>query len=50
MDTCSTPNSKIKKAHIRIVVYVLMNSGVCVDAYDVTGQDKNMYHGQIQEI
>jgi hypothetical protein len=26
------------------------NSGVCVDAYDVTGQDKNMYHDQIQEI
>jgi hypothetical protein len=26
------------------------NSGVCVDAYDATGQDKNMYYGQIQEI
>jgi hypothetical protein len=26
------------------------NSGVCVDAYDVTGQGKNMYYGQIQEI
>jgi hypothetical protein len=26
------------------------NSGVCVDAYDVTGQDKNMFYGQIQEI
>jgi hypothetical protein len=26
------------------------NSGVCVDAYDVTDQDKNMYYGQIQEI
>jgi hypothetical protein len=26
------------------------NSGVCVDAYDVTGQDKNMYYSQIQEI
>jgi hypothetical protein len=26
------------------------NSGVRVDAYDVTGQDKNMYYGQIQEI
>jgi hypothetical protein len=24
MDTCSTPNNKIRKAHIRIVVYVLM--------------------------
>jgi hypothetical protein len=24
------------------------NSGVCVDAYDVMGQDKNMYYGQIQ--
>jgi hypothetical protein len=24
-------------------------SGVCVDAYDVTGQDKNMYYVQIQE-
>jgi hypothetical protein len=22
------------------------NSGVCVDAYDATGQDKNMYYGQ----
>jgi hypothetical protein len=26
------------------------NSGVHVDAYDVTGQDKNMYYGQIQGI
>jgi hypothetical protein len=26
------------------------NSGVRVDAYDVTDQDKNMYYGQIQEI
>jgi hypothetical protein len=26
------------------------NSGVRVDAYDVTGQDKSMYYGQIQEI
>jgi hypothetical protein len=26
------------------------NSGVRVDAYGVTGQDKNMYYGQIQEI
>jgi hypothetical protein len=26
------------------------NSGVCVDAYDAMGQDKNMYYGQIQEI
>jgi hypothetical protein len=26
------------------------NSGVCVNAYDATGQDKNMYYGQIQEI
>jgi hypothetical protein len=26
------------------------NSGVCVDAYDATCQDKNMYYGQIQEI
>jgi hypothetical protein len=26
------------------------NSGVHVDAYDVMGQDKNMYYGQIQEI
>jgi hypothetical protein len=26
------------------------NSGVRVDAYDVMGQDKNMYYGQIQEI
>jgi hypothetical protein len=25
-------------------------SGVCVDAYDATSQDKNMYYGQIQEI
>jgi hypothetical protein len=23
------------------------NSDVCVDAYDVTNQDKNMYYGQI---
>jgi hypothetical protein len=26
------------------------NSGVRVDPYDVMGQDKNMYYGQIQEI
>jgi hypothetical protein len=26
------------------------NSGVRVDAYDVMGQDKNMYYGQIQEM
>jgi hypothetical protein len=26
------------------------NSGVCVDTYHVTGQDKSMYYGQIQEI
>jgi hypothetical protein len=26
------------------------NSGVHVDAYDVTDQSKNMYYGQIQEI
>jgi hypothetical protein len=26
------------------------NSGDRVDAYDVTGEDKNMYYGQIQEI
>jgi hypothetical protein len=26
------------------------NSGVRVDAYDATGQGKNMYYGQIQEI
>jgi hypothetical protein len=26
------------------------NSDVRVDAYDVTGQDKNMRYGQIQEI
>jgi hypothetical protein len=26
------------------------NSGVHVDAYDVMGQDKNMYYDQIQEI
>jgi hypothetical protein len=26
------------------------NSGVCVDTCDVTGQDKNIYYNQIQEI
>jgi hypothetical protein len=26
------------------------NSGVHVDAYDATGQDKNMYYSQIQAI
>jgi hypothetical protein len=26
------------------------NSGVRVDAYDVTGRDKNMYYGKIHEI
>jgi hypothetical protein len=29
---------------------IYQNSGVRVDAYDATGQDKNMYYGQIQEI
>jgi hypothetical protein len=29
---------------------IYQNSGLRVDAYDVTGQDKNMYYGQIQEI
>jgi hypothetical protein len=26
------------------------NSGIRVDAYDITGEDKSMYYGQIQEI
>jgi hypothetical protein len=26
------------------------NSGVRIDAYDVMGEDKRMYYGQIQEI
>jgi hypothetical protein len=26
------------------------NSGVHINAYDVMGEDKNMYYGQIQEI
>jgi hypothetical protein len=26
------------------------NSGVCVDAYDVMGEDRSMHYGQIQEI
>jgi hypothetical protein len=26
------------------------NSGVRIDAYDITSQEKNMYYGQIQEI
>jgi hypothetical protein len=26
------------------------NNGVCVDSYDVMGEDKSMYYGQIQEI
>jgi hypothetical protein len=43
MDTRYTPNNKIRKARNQ-------NSGICVDAYDVMGQDKNMYYGQIQEI
>jgi hypothetical protein len=42
MDTYFTPNVKIRKAH--------QNSGVHVDAYDVMGEDKSMYYGQIQEI
>jgi hypothetical protein len=29
---------------------IYQNSGVRVDAYDATGQDKNMYYRQIQEI
>jgi hypothetical protein len=43
MDTRSTHNNKIRKS-------TYQNSGVCVDAYDATGKDKNMYYGQIQEI
>jgi hypothetical protein len=38
MDTRSTLNNKIRKARVRIVVRV--------DAYDATGQDKNMYYGR----
>jgi hypothetical protein len=34
--------------HYKKITY--QNSGACVDAYDATGQDKNMYYGQIQEI
>jgi hypothetical protein len=26
------------------------NSGICIDAYNVKGEDKSMYYGQIQEI
>jgi hypothetical protein len=26
------------------------NSGVRIDAYDVMGEDKSIYYGQIQEI
>jgi hypothetical protein len=26
------------------------NSGVCVDTYDIMGEDKSMYYGQISEI
>jgi hypothetical protein len=40
MDTCSTLNNKIRKN-------TYQNNGVRVDAYDVTGQDKNMYYSQI---
>ena len=43
MGTRSTPNNKIKKS-------TYQNSGVRVDAYDMTGEDKSMYYGQIQEI
>jgi hypothetical protein len=27
---------------------IYQKSGVCVDAYDIMGQDKRMYYGQIQ--
>jgi hypothetical protein len=43
MDTHSTPNDKIRKN-------TYQNSGIRVDAYDVTGEYKSMYYGQIQEI
>jgi hypothetical protein len=36
MDTHFTPNVKIRKAHIGIVVYVLMLM--------MLGEDKNMYY------
>jgi hypothetical protein len=43
MDTCSTLNNKIRKARIRIVVYVLMLM--------MLRSKKNMYYGPIiQEI
>jgi hypothetical protein len=42
MDTHSTLNNKIKNTY--------QNSGVHIDAYNATGQDKNMYYDQIQEI
>jgi hypothetical protein len=29
---------------------IYQNSGVRVDAYDVNGEDKTVYYGQIQEI
>jgi hypothetical protein len=43
MDTRSTLNNKIRKVHIRIVVYVLM-------LMMLRAKTKNMYYGQIQEI
>jgi hypothetical protein len=43
MDTHSTPNNKIRKAHIRIVVYMLM-------LMMLQAKTKNMYYSQIQEI
>jgi hypothetical protein len=43
MDTRPTPNNKIRKAHIRIVVYVLM-------LMMLRAKTKNMYYGQIQRI
>jgi hypothetical protein len=44
MDTRSTLNKQDKKKN------TYQNSGVHVDTYDATGQDTNMYYGQIQEI
>jgi hypothetical protein len=41
MDTHSTPNNKIRKSYIRIVVYVLML---------VTGEDESVYYGVIHGI
>jgi hypothetical protein len=51
MNLVLTKKIQIHSSFFRIFLIFFQNtyqnSGVCVDIYDATGQDKNIYHGQI---